>query len=99
MQNSVLLHNVDSQTLMREFEEVKAALTDIQKRIAPPVLATVYLTREETADKLKVTLPTVWSYTKKGLLKSYRIGNQVRYIESEVMQAAKATGKTGNRHE
>ncbi len=92
-----MLNNMDAQTLMNEFGEVKAALADIQKRIAPPI-STVYLTREETANRLKVTLPTVWSYTKKGILKSYRIGNQVRYIESEVMQAAKATGKTGNGH-
>ncbi|MEZ0541249.1 helix-turn-helix domain-containing protein [Fibrella arboris] len=73
---------------------METALNAIQGKIAPPT-QTVFLTQKEVAEKLKVSTVSVWSWTKAGILKSYRIGNQVRYIESEVIEAltVKATGK------
>lgn len=44
-----------------------------------------FLTRGEVAELLKITLPTLHDWTKKGLLKAYRIGNRIRYKEAEVM--------------
>lgn len=44
-----------------------------------------FLTRGEVARLLKITLPTLHDWTKKGLLKAYRIGNRIRYKEAEVM--------------
>lgn len=44
-----------------------------------------FLTRSEVARLLKITLPTLHDWTKKGLLKAYRIGNRIRYKEVEVM--------------
>ena len=40
----------------------------------------------ETAKMLGVTLPTIIDWGKKGILKCYRIGNRVRYKQSEVME-------------
>jgi excisionase family DNA binding protein len=48
-----------------------------------------YLTRQETADILKISLPTLSSYTKKGKLKSYRFGDIIRYKRVEVDAALK----------
>ena len=94
MQTNVMLEQVDRQTLLKFFEGMETALTAIQGKIAPPQ-KTVFLTQDEVAEKLKVSKVSVWSWTKAGVLKSYRIGNQVRYIESEVVEAltSKATGK------
>ena len=49
------------------------------------------LTPEETAQLLKVSKVTVWDWSKRGILKKHTIGNQVRYLRSEVLTAA--TGK------
>lgn len=94
MQNGVLIEQVERSTLLNLFQGIETALTAIQGKITPPV-ATVFLTPDEVAEKLKVSKVTVWTWTKAGILKSYRIGNQVRYIEAEVIKAAtnKATGK------
>jgi excisionase family DNA binding protein len=43
-----------------------------------------YLTREETANLLKINKSTLWSYTKQGKLNAYSIGNRVYYKRSEV---------------
>tara|TARA_R110000868_G_scaffold32459_1_gene118062 strand:+ start:556 stop:843 length:288 start_codon:yes stop_codon:yes gene_type:complete len=42
------------------------------------------LTREETAEYLKVSLSTLWHWSKKGILPTYGIGNRVYYKRSEV---------------
>lgn len=46
-----------------------------------------YLTRAETASKLKITLPTLHDWTKSGYLKAYRMGCRVLYKESDIVLA------------
>jgi len=46
-----------------------------------------YLTRNELAEKLKVSLPTINDWSKKGILKPYRLGNLVRFKKSEVEES------------
>ncbi len=45
---------------------------------------TQWLTREETAKLLTISLVTLHDWTKKKILTSYRIGNKVRYKRDEV---------------
>jgi ferredoxin-fold anticodon binding domain-containing protein len=45
------------------------------------------LTRTETAKILKVELTTLWSWTKKGKLTAYGIGNRVYYKRGEIMKS------------
>jgi|WetSurMetagenome_2_1015567.scaffolds.fasta_scaffold00070_8 excisionase family DNA binding protein len=47
------------------------------------------LTREETADLLKISLPTLDSYTRKGIIHGYRLGTVVRYKGEEVKSSLK----------
>jgi excisionase family DNA binding protein len=89
MQNGVLIEQVDRETLLGFIENVDKSLTAINGKLSPPP-ATVWLTTEQVAERLQVSRVSVWDWTKKGLLKSYRIGNQVRYIESEVNAALAA---------
>ena len=46
-----------------------------------------YLTRQETADYLKVDLSTLYHWTKAGKLASYGIGNRVYYKLSDIEAA------------
>lgn len=48
-----------------------------------------YLTRKELAELFKVTLPTISDWSKKGILKPYRLGNLVRFKKSEVESTLK----------
>ena len=43
-----------------------------------------YLTVDQVAKLLDVTKPTLWRWNKEGILKSAKVGNKVRYKESEV---------------
>ena len=45
------------------------------------------LTREEAAELLGITLPTLREWTNRGLVTGYRIGSRVRYKRSEVVNS------------
>lgn len=47
------------------------------------------LTREEAATLLKITLPTLNTWTKQNVLKSHRIESRIYYKHSELMSALK----------
>lgn len=44
-----------------------------------------YLTAKETAKKLGVDLSTLWRWDKSGYLKKIKVGNTVRYRQSDVL--------------
>lgn len=51
----------------------------------------VLLRREEVQKILKVSLVTIWNWTKIGLLKSYRLGNRIYYKKHEVLDSLQRT--------
>lgn len=56
------------------------------KPIEPPE----YLTRIEVAKILKISTVTLTDWNKKGILKPYRLGNLIRYKQSELDVALKS---------
>ena len=44
-----------------------------------------YLSRQDTADFFKVSLPTIHDWTKKGILKPYKMGNRTYYKKTELI--------------
>ncbi len=48
---------------------------------------TELMTRFEVADWLGISLMTLHTWSKKGILKSYRIGNKIRYKKAEILDA------------
>lgn len=60
-------------------KELNQALTKTQQ--------SQILTRHEAAKILNVSLPTLHAYTKRGLIKTFRLGNAVRYKLSDLEAA------------
>jgi excisionase family DNA binding protein len=77
------------------FELIEQKLTAIEvlvrslKDEKPEPKRVSYLTREETAELLKITLPTIDKYTREGIIKGSKIGSRVLYLESEIMESVK----------
>lgn len=63
-------------------EELKAITLNFQPSSPPE-----YLTRQEVADILKVSLVTLSDWNKKKILNPYRLGNLIRYKRAEIEQA------------
>ena len=74
-----------------EFKE--SILTDVRAEIKSlalnfqPITPQEYLTRQETAVILKVSLVTLSDWNKKKILNPYRLGNLIRYKRSEIESA------------
>ena len=67
-------------------EITKAVRSELDARTpptAPP--AEELLTRDQAAQLLSITLPTLRDYTRKGFVIGYRIGTRVRYKRNEVL--------------
>ena len=56
-----------------------------------------YIDTKEVCDLFDVSSVSVWEYEKKGLLKSYRIGNLKRFLLSEVMASPKLIQRTAKK--
>lgn len=50
------------------------------------------MTRQDVADYLNITLPTVHSYMNQGILKPYKISGRTLFKKSEVTQALTKVG-------
>jgi excisionase family DNA binding protein len=77
------------------FEIIEQKLTAIEglvlslKDEKPEPKRVLYLTREETAELLKITLPTIDKYTRAGIIRGSRVGTRVLYLESDIMESVK----------
>ena len=54
-----------------------------------------FLTRKETAQKLRISLPTLHSWTCQGLLKCYKLGGRVLYSSKDVYSSLSLTESKG----
>jgi excisionase family DNA binding protein len=62
----------------------------IKNQLPPqPEVKTNYLTRQNTADKLKISLPTLWKLTREGVIPAYKMGKRVLYRTDEVEKATR----------
>ena len=59
-------------------------LLDIQNQ---PLPEDNYISRKDTAQLLNVSLVTLSTWTKRSILKSYKIGSRVLYKKSEVIES------------
>jgi excisionase family DNA binding protein len=68
-------------------DTIRAEMQRIATPTPPP--ETEYITRNQCARILGVSLPTLNDWTKRGLIIGYRIGTRVRYKKGEIMDAVK----------
>ena len=67
-------------------EGVKTQIEDLKKNFEPKT-PTEYLSRQETAELLKVDLSSIHNWTKRKILQSYGISGRVYYKRSEIENA------------
>lgn len=74
--------------LFKELADIRVIIEDNTANQTPhPPPDGELLTRQQVAERLKISLPTLNELTKSGKITGYRIGNRVRYKAPEVQQA------------
>ena len=84
--NATLIQNVTAE----EFSEtlrliVREEISAIQTKESTPR----FLSRQEVANLLKISLPTLNEYTRTGIIKGSRIGSRILYDEISIKEAVK----------
>jgi len=69
-------------------ESVAAAVqSELSKITTEPTAQKQFLTRQETAEILGISLVTLDSYVKSGFISAYRLGHKVRFKYNDVLKA------------
>ena len=81
---AIQIQGISAETLLGQIKEV------VKELLPKPQVQTTterLMTRHEVAKFLGVSLVTLHSWTKANILTAYRVGNKIRYKESEVLKA------------
>jgi hypothetical protein len=87
MENAIMLHNftpMDLEELIRKV--VCEQLEEFRKNNSIEKPDELF-SREEACLLLKISLTSLWNWTKKGKLKAYGIGNRVFYKRGELIES------------
>lgn len=88
MQN-VVLSPIDTETLINQIAQRTAELIESRRSEQPKQATdeTDLLTPKETAQLLRISIPTLWRYEKKGKVKCYGIGGKRYYKRNEIIES------------
>lgn len=88
MEQTILIQSMEGAALSARLDAIESAINHIAESLKPqPANSKEYMTRKEVAALLQITLPTVHDWTKKGVLRAYKIGKRVYYKPAEVTAA------------
>lgn len=88
MESKFILHSTPMNDLKEIIKEVVTGALKDNSRAQQTDSNKLY-TRQEVADLLGLSLPTLHTYTQDGIIKGYRLGTQIRYKHSDVEKALK----------
>jgi excisionase family DNA binding protein len=80
---ATLIHHMTAEQLTKLFTDLQNQINELKLHYEPKQ-PTEYLTRNEVAELLKISLVTVHNWSKQGVLKSYGIGNRVYFKRSDI---------------
>jgi hypothetical protein len=87
MEKSILLHRITPYELKQIIKEViQEELLDVRKQLLEKD-SEILLTRKETCDFLKIDSSTLWSWTNKGKIVCYGIGNRRYYKKVDLLDS------------
>ena len=84
--NSILIQNLSAEELSALVRLiVREELANFNKK----EVTNRFLSRQEVATLLKISLPTLNEYTRRGIIKGSRVGSRVLYDEVQIGEAVK----------
>lgn len=84
--NSTLIENVSAEELSNS---LRAIIREELSFLNTKETAQRFLSRNEVATLLKISLPTLNEYTRTGIIKGSRIGSRVLYDEAQIRESVK----------
>jgi len=87
MEKSILLHCISPDEFKQIIREViREELLEVRKKLEEKD-SEILLSRQETIDFLKIDSSTLWSWTTKGKIDCYGIGNRRYYKKEDLLNS------------
>jgi excisionase family DNA binding protein len=87
---STQVYGISPEDLKNEIvAEIKKELQELTKSLQPKPFDEL-ITRQEASQILQISLPTLLSYRKLGIIQAYKFGRKIRYKKEEILDAVKA---------
>jgi excisionase family DNA binding protein len=84
--NLIQLHNTDPESFKNQIVgAINKRIDSLEERLPPQ--KSEWISRKQAGVMLGVSLVTISDWTKKNILKAYRIGNRVRFKLHEIEEA------------
>jgi len=83
---AVQIQGITAEQLLQKFADLETKLNKLQSNTSTTPTEKL-ITRYEVCELLTISLVTVHNWVNAGILTAYRIGNKVRFKESEVLNA------------
>jgi excisionase family DNA binding protein len=87
IKNLIQIETINSEQFKREIVSDVINALKLSGLKSPDNNDEIYLTRQETAKLLSVSLVTLWDWTKKDVIPAFRIGSKIRYKKSDVLNS------------
>lgn len=81
----VQIQGISAEILLQRFDSLEKQIKELKSQQQP--VPDRLISREETAQMLGVSIVTVHNWVKSKVLKAYKVGNKVRFKESEVLSS------------
>lgn len=89
MNSLIILQGLSIDELLSRIENIIEKKLEEKLALLKPSKEWRYMSRKEVAELLKISLPTVHTWMKEGLIPSYRIGNRILFKSNEVENSIK----------
>lgn len=87
MENSIMLHNLAPNDLEELIRKVVIEQVEAFRKNTSTENPDELLSREDACLLLKISLTSLWNWTKKGKLVAYGIGNRIYYKRGELIES------------
>jgi len=75
------IQGLKAKQLLDRLDNMQTQLSEIQTKVSEHPNE-ILLSRQQVAKMLGISLMTLYTWTKKGILPAYRIGNKIKYKKS-----------------
>jgi len=86
-QRVIQIEGIEASYLLERFDDLSRQIKELKENQKPTAPKTDFITRSEVCKIFHISVVTASEWSKKGILKTYKIGNRIFYKRSEIENA------------
>ncbi|MCC8358376.1 helix-turn-helix domain-containing protein [Salinimicrobium sediminilitoris] len=91
------LHEISPEELRREIRnDIRLELQELAEKLTPKE-PEIWITRQEAAEFLGVSLVTIYNWSKEGVIHPFKIGTRIRFKKSEILKVLHNSNKRASK--